>query len=177
MKSFLMFIAMVILALCKISFGQDAANNDLIDQGLLLEDYDFLLKTLEETHPNLYAYVPKDEFVRKTDEFRASINGPMSKPDFHKILLSDTFIILDEVQFEKNSFANRNKIKTTCAILSEAEEYKKYGVASCSVDCKKPCEDLMINDVAGMIYSSDDPNKIDLSGLANNLESGQSCLI
>lgn len=31
---------------------------------------------------------------------------------FHKIAISDTFILLDEVQFEKNSFINRNKIKT-----------------------------------------------------------------
>lgn len=30
---------------------------------------------------------------------------------FHKILISDTFVILDEVQFEKSSFINRNKIK------------------------------------------------------------------
>ncbi len=31
---------------------------------------------------------------------------------FHKIALSDIFVILDSVQFEKNSFTNRNKIKT-----------------------------------------------------------------
>jgi len=31
---------------------------------------------------------------------------------FHKILLCDEFIILDEVQFEKNSFSNRNKIRS-----------------------------------------------------------------
>ena len=30
---------------------------------------------------------------------------------FHKIALSDVFIVLDNVQFEKNSFINRNKIK------------------------------------------------------------------
>ena len=29
---------------------------------------------------------------------------------FHKILLSDIFVIVDDVQFEKNSFCNRNKI-------------------------------------------------------------------
>lgn len=28
----------------------------------------------------------------------------------HKILLSDTFVVMDDVQFEKNSFTNRNKI-------------------------------------------------------------------
>ena len=32
---------------------------------------------------------------------------------FHKIALADTLIILDSVQFEKNSFTNRNKIKTS----------------------------------------------------------------
>lgn len=29
---------------------------------------------------------------------------------FHKLLLSDIFVIMDDVQFEKNSFINRNKI-------------------------------------------------------------------
>lgn len=32
---------------------------------------------------------------------------------FHKISLADQFILLDSVQFEKNSFVNRNKIKTS----------------------------------------------------------------
>lgn len=31
---------------------------------------------------------------------------------FHKIMLSDTFVFLDSVQFEKNSFTNRNRILT-----------------------------------------------------------------
>lgn len=32
---------------------------------------------------------------------------------FHKIALADKFVMLDSVQFEKNSFTNRNKIKTS----------------------------------------------------------------
>jgi len=32
---------------------------------------------------------------------------------FHKIALSDIYVILDNVQFEKNSFTNRNKIYST----------------------------------------------------------------
>jgi hypothetical protein len=32
---------------------------------------------------------------------------------FHKIALADQFVLLDSVQFEKNSFVNRNKIKTS----------------------------------------------------------------
>ena len=29
---------------------------------------------------------------------------------FHKLLLSDVFVLMDDVQYEKNSFINRNKI-------------------------------------------------------------------
>jgi hypothetical protein len=93
MNRLLILTSLILLALPKVSFGQDVANNNLIDQALLLEDYDFLLMTLEETHPNLYAYVPKDEFVKKTNEFRASISGPMSKPDFYKILFKTIALV------------------------------------------------------------------------------------
>jgi hypothetical protein len=31
---------------------------------------------------------------------------------FHKLLLADTFVVLDSTQFEKNSFINRNRIRT-----------------------------------------------------------------
>ena len=30
----------------------------------------------------------------------------------HRIAISDVFVILDNVQFEKNSFTNRNRIKS-----------------------------------------------------------------
>lgn len=32
---------------------------------------------------------------------------------FHKMMLADEFVLLDAVQFEKNSFTNRNKIKVS----------------------------------------------------------------
>ena len=31
---------------------------------------------------------------------------------FHRLMLADTFVFFDNTQFEKNSFINRNKIKT-----------------------------------------------------------------
>ena len=34
----------------------------------------------------------------------------------HRIAISDKFIILDEVQFEKNSYTNRNRIKTSSGV-------------------------------------------------------------
>lgn len=44
-----------------------------------------------------------------------SINQPAYLPwlgYFHRIAISDVHVILDHVQFEKNSFTNRNKIRT-----------------------------------------------------------------
>lgn len=44
-----------------------------------------------------------------------SINQPAYLPwlgYFHRIAISDIHIVLDHVQFEKNSFVNRNKIRT-----------------------------------------------------------------
>jgi len=44
-----------------------------------------------------------------------SINQPAYLPwlgYFHRIAISDAHIVLDHVQFEKNSFTNRNKIRT-----------------------------------------------------------------
>ncbi|MDZ8221583.1 WbqC family protein [Nostoc sp. ChiVER01] len=45
-----------------------------------------------------------------------SINQPAYLPwlgYFHRIAISKLHIVLDHVQFEKNSFTNRNKVKTT----------------------------------------------------------------
>ena len=44
-----------------------------------------------------------------------SINQPAYLPwlgYFHRIAMSDAHIVLDSVQFEKNSFTNRNKVRT-----------------------------------------------------------------
>lgn len=44
-----------------------------------------------------------------------SINQPAYLPwlgYFHRIAISDAHVVLDDVQFEKNSFTNRNKVRT-----------------------------------------------------------------
>jgi WbqC-like protein len=44
-----------------------------------------------------------------------SINQPAYQPwlgYFHRIAISDAHVVLDDVQFEKNSFTNRNKVRT-----------------------------------------------------------------
>jgi hypothetical protein len=93
MRKFHLLTTFTILIFVNTSFGQYSNNKDLINQDLLLEDYDYLLKTLEDTHPNLYAYIPKSEFLEKTNGLRQSINSPHSKPEFYKVLLKTISLV------------------------------------------------------------------------------------
>lgn len=92
-KKTTILLIVILLSLNLGALGQQKKQEQLFDQADLVEDYNFLLKTLEETHPNLYAYIPKDEFIQKTNDFRASIDRPMSKRDFYKILLKTISLI------------------------------------------------------------------------------------
>lgn len=73
--------------------------------------------------------------------------------------------------------AEGNKIKTTCAVFAEADEYSKYGVDSCNLDCNKKCEEIKIDGVSGKFSSSVGENQIDISSLASDLEDEQYCVI
>ena len=70
-KSVIIFMMIFIISLKTNAQEQSAG---LIDTSLLKADYEYLLKTLEETHPNLYAYIPRDDFMEKSIEVRAALN-------------------------------------------------------------------------------------------------------
>jgi peptidase S41-like protein len=50
----------------------------------LLEDIDFLIKTIEEVHPNSYAYIDKDKFYEELNNTKSKINKPMNAMEFYK---------------------------------------------------------------------------------------------
>ncbi|MCB2220702.1 MAG: hypothetical protein KQI35_09920 [Bacteroidetes bacterium] len=93
MQKNVMLIVLILFVSSKISLGQQEPKSEFLDPAELIEDYDYMLKTLEETHPNLYAYVPKEEFISKTDAFRNSINRPISLQAFYKILYKTIALI------------------------------------------------------------------------------------
>lgn len=51
----------------------------------LKEDFNFMIRTMEEVHPNLYYAVDKDTFEKESNTLRNSIKKPMSAVDFYKI--------------------------------------------------------------------------------------------
>ena len=67
-------IILILSTVFKISFGQEELKEELLNPSDLIEDFDYMLKTLEETHPNLYAYIPEEEFTKKTDEINKQIS-------------------------------------------------------------------------------------------------------
>ncbi|MHC4074893.1 MAG: S41 family peptidase [Planctomycetota bacterium] len=50
----------------------------------LKEDLDFLFKTIEEVHPNMYAYTSKEEFEPVKKQLYEKINNPINLLDFCK---------------------------------------------------------------------------------------------
>jgi hypothetical protein len=50
----------------------------------LKEDLDFLFQTINEVHPNMYAYISKQEFSKLSDQLYNQISKPMSRLEFYK---------------------------------------------------------------------------------------------
>ena len=58
----------------------------LIELDKLKEDLDFLFQTIEEVHPNMYAYISKEEFAPIRDELHDKINGPLTRAEFYRLV-------------------------------------------------------------------------------------------
>ena len=58
----------------------------LIPPDKLKEDLDFLFKTIEEVHPNMYAYTSKEQFTPIREKLYRHINAPMTRIDFVKLI-------------------------------------------------------------------------------------------
>lgn len=49
-------------------------------------DLDFLFKTIEEVHPNMYAYISDDEFGQHRKRLYGQINQPLTRAEFYKLV-------------------------------------------------------------------------------------------
>ena len=85
------------------------------DSKQLQEDLDYMIKTMEEVHPNLYFYLPKEIFILKVDSVKKSINRQMTRIEFHSFItpliklldidkfvsfLDSTFIVINQDSIE-----------------------------------------------------------------------------
>ncbi|MHC4132496.1 MAG: S41 family peptidase [Planctomycetota bacterium] len=58
----------------------------LIPPEKLKEDLDFIFKTIEEVHPNMYAYTPKEEFKPIREQLYKDVNRSMTVLEFYKLV-------------------------------------------------------------------------------------------
>ncbi len=57
---------------------------EVIPTDQLKEDVDFLFKTIEEVHPNMFAYMSEEEFATHRDGLYERIGRPMNRLEFYK---------------------------------------------------------------------------------------------
>lgn len=89
-----------------------AEDTELYSPELLRQDLDFLMRTLDQVHPNLYAYTEKSVFENELESVRDSLNEPISRLEYYRLiaplveLLSDghTFITLPMEEYDEYSF-------------------------------------------------------------------------
>jgi hypothetical protein len=62
------------------------AYQKVIPPDKLKEDLDFLFKTIEEVHPNMYAYTSEQEFNLLCEKLYESIDHPMNRLEFYKLV-------------------------------------------------------------------------------------------
>jgi hypothetical protein len=62
--------------------------NEKLSKGLVLEDIDFLIKTIEEVHPNPYCYISKEKIYLYRDSIKHSFEGDITRERFFHILCS-----------------------------------------------------------------------------------------
>jgi hypothetical protein len=66
--------------------AQDIIRGQLISPDKLKKDVNFLFKTIEDIHPNMYAYISQKEFSKHLAKLYEQINRPMSRLAFYKFL-------------------------------------------------------------------------------------------
>ena len=72
---------------------------------------------------------------------------------------------------------NKNKIKTSCFVLTGLEEFQEYSISSCDLNCDFQCNQIEINDQVGTISFVSTGNFYDVSSLADGLQNSEFCVI
>ena len=93
------FLIIVFLLINAGTFAQDSTDTRSFEPAAMQQDFNFLRKTLEDTHPGLYMHHTKKEMQHKMDSLYALLNKPMIFLDFYKIIA----YLIAEVKCEHTS--------------------------------------------------------------------------
>jgi len=69
--------------------------------------------------------------------------------------------------------ADKNKIRASCAVLANVPSFSKYGITPGSIKCDLACEEIVINEVKGVLNGD---TGYDVSLIAD-LNPGEKCFV
>ncbi|MHC4227230.1 MAG: S41 family peptidase [Planctomycetota bacterium] len=88
----ILFRIVIFCLLLSISYGSQSnspqdltsfIDNRIIQPNELTADLEYLFETIEEVHPNMYAYVNRESYVALKQEFNKVISLPLSRKEFY----------------------------------------------------------------------------------------------
>ena len=88
--------------------------NKTIPKELILEDIDFMIKTIEEVHPNPFSYITRNTFYKKADSIKQTIINDITRLELQQTLSYFISSINDghtQIKFPELSNEEDNKSK------------------------------------------------------------------
>jgi|SRR5665647_808022 len=106
--------------------------NKKISKDLVLDDIDFLVKTIEEVHPNLFRNISKESFYFFRDSVKQSITGDITREELLQILtplfrqINDNHTSLNFPEKSKG-IDNKSQLDKIIKDSKQTIGYKNYG--------------------------------------------------
>jgi hypothetical protein len=82
-----------VLAINNFVYGQVNSSDATIATELLIEDYDYFLRVLQETPPLFHAFIDKKEFAAQVSSLRAAIDRPLTTREFNRVILKTVALL------------------------------------------------------------------------------------
>ena len=83
-----------------------------LSKELVLNDIDYLVKTIEEVHPNPFCYISREDFYAHRDTIKELIQGDITRDSLYSILTSFVKLLNDghtQIKFPERSEGEDNK--------------------------------------------------------------------
>ena len=123
----------MLLLLCSCAAGNSVASRipdqkstqseytKLISPNKLKEDVDFLFRTIEEVHPNMYAYTSKEELNPLREGLYENVKFPMNRLQFYKLVAPVVASLKNGHTFIFVKYEGKSGIQLGCKSLSTTQ--------------------------------------------------------
>jgi len=86
MKNVIFLICIALLAVCETVAATKSDEISMLMPEVMKKDLDFLLKNIDEVHPNMYAYISKEEFNKLKKDANEKLDKPLSDLEYYRVI-------------------------------------------------------------------------------------------